>query len=326
MMYLEVVAGLVVLLFGGEALVRGAIGLAERLRLSKLVIGLTVVALGTSAPELVVCIEAALEGVPDIAIGNVVGSNIANVLLVLGLPALIYPINCSFDGPVRRNSAMMVLATLLLVAVGWTRELTAWEGAIFVLLLVAFIVYSYHQARLHGDRSPVALTEELETGTPTSFWLAAIFVGGGLVALAVGSNLLIDGAVEVAEAAGLSQTVIGLTLVAVGTSLPELATTIVAAWHRHGDVAVGNIVGSNMFNILGVMGVTALVAPVPVPQQILHFDAWVMLAVAVVMLLLVMYGRPIGRLVGCVFSVVYGAYVAAQFYGLSGVHPQVAGL
>lgn len=327
MMYLEVAGGLIVLLFGGEILVRGAISLAERLNIPKLIIGLTVVALGTSAPELVVSIEAALSGVPAIAVGNVVGSNIANVLLVLGLPALIYPVACACDGPIRRNAALMVGATILFVTLGWGREFVAWQGVLMLMLLCVFLYISYYHARRFGDSMAVELTEELEGGSPKSLWVANTFIVIGLIALPLGSSLLIDGAVSVAKTAGLSEAAIGVTLVALGTSLPELATSVMAAIHRHGEVALGNVVGSNLFNVLGIMGVTAIVTPVPVPDQILHFDFWILLAVTGLMFAFILRRRDIGRVAGVVCFSLYGAYVFAQLHGWSGIdHHAMAGM
>lgn len=327
MMYLEVAGGLIILLFGGEVLVRGAITLAERLNIPKLIIGLTVVALGTSAPELVVSVEAALSGAPAIAVGNVVGSNIANVLLVLGLPALIFPVNCACDGPIRRNAALMVGATILFVALGWGHEFVAWQGVVMLLLLCGFLYISYYHARRFGDSMAVELTEELEGGSPKSLWLANGFILTGLITLPLGSGLLVDGAISVAKTAGLSEAAIGVTLVALGTSLPELATSVMAAMHRHGDVALGNVVGSNLFNVLGIMGVTALVTPVPVPAQILHFDFWVLLGTTGLMFVFILRRREIGRVTGIICFALYGIYVFAQLHGWSGInHHAMAGM
>jgi cation:H+ antiporter len=249
----------------------------------------------------------------------VVGSNIANVLLVLGLPALIYPVSCDCEGPVRRNSMFMVGASLLFIGFGWTRQYELWHGLILVLLLCTFLFFSYQSARRTGDTTAIALTEELETGMPGSKAGSLVYVVVGIVVLPLGSALLIDGAVAVAQAAGLSQAVIGLTLVALGTSLPELATSVIAALHKEDDVAIGNVVGSNMFNILGIMGVTALVTPVPVAEQILHFDMWVMLAVATLLLVFAMRRQMIGRLIGALCFLGYASYITAQVYGWSGI-------
>lgn len=318
MMYLMVAGGLVLLLIGGEALVRAAVALANRLGVSKLVIGLTVVAFGTSAPELLVCVQAVLNGAPDIAIGNIVGSNIANVLLVVGAPALIAPFFCDRDA-MRREGVVMVAATLLFMVLAALDMISFWPGLIMLLLLFAFLYSAYRSARKTGGADVTEEVDELSEGIPDSLWVMALLLGLGMVGLLIGSNLLVEGAREIALAIGLSETAIGITLVALGTSLPELATSLVAAVRRHGDMAIGNVIGSNLFNILGIMGITAMVAPVPVAAQIVEFDLWVMLAAALVLFPLALMRIPVGRVAGIALLVAYGAYVAAQFAGLSGM-------
>lgn len=317
MMYLMVAGGLVILLVGGDVLVRGAVALAQRLGVPPLVIGLTVVAFGTSSPELVVCVKSAIAGVPEIAIGNVVGSNIANILLVLGVPAVIFPIACNAES-VRRDSAIMVGVSTLFVALCWTGLIQFWQGAIMLALLIGFLVRSYLSSR-NGDQTVEAIVDEIEgiAVRPHSMFVSSVLVLVGLVGLVAGSSLLVDGATGLARAAGIPEEVIGLTLVAIGTSLPELATSVVAAIRRHGDVAVGNVVGSNLFNILGIMGVTAMVRPIPVPDQFLSFDLWLMLASSVVLLLFVLRGASINRVAGSVLAVGYAIYLWALFHGVS---------
>ncbi len=320
MMYLQVAGGLIVLLIGGEILVRGAVSLAEQLGVTKLVIGLTVVAFGTSLPELVVCVQAALDGHPGIAVGNVVGSNIANILLVLGLPALFFPLFCDSPGA-RRDGTAMIIATLLFMLLCWFGLISRIQGALLVAMLLGYMYYSYQRAQRCGDELAEAMADEFEStaAIPRSSILSGLFVAVGLVALFFGSNLLIDGAVGIAKAVGLSDVVIGVTLVALGTSLPELAAAIVAALHRHGDVAVGNVVGSNLFNILGITGSTALITDVAVPEQIMRFDIWVMLLAALVVMPFILRHRPIGRFAGLFFVAAYGAYIVAQFNGISSI-------
>ncbi|PJK27829.1 calcium/sodium antiporter [Minwuia thermotolerans] len=318
MMYLMVAAGLILLLLGGEALVRAAVTLADRLGVSKLIIGLTVVAFGTSAPELLVCVQAVLEDAPAIAIGNIVGSNIANILLVVGAPALIAPFYCA-KSTMKREGTAMLGATLILIAFMALDSLRVWSGALLFALLLLFLYTAYRSARRSSAGSYAEEVEELSEGVPRSGVAIAALLVLGLAGLVAGSGLLVDGAREIALAAGLSETVIGITLVALGTSLPELATSIVAAMRRHGDVAIGNVIGSNLFNILGILGITAMVAPIPVPPQIMLFDVWVMLACAVVLFPLAFARLPVGRAAGAVFLLGYGAYVWAQFAGLSGM-------
>lgn len=318
MMYLMVAGGLVLLLIGGEALVRAAVALANRLGVSKLVIGLTVVAFGTSAPELLVCIQAVLNDAPDIAIGNIVGSNIANVLLVVGAPALIAPFFCDRDA-MRREGVIMVGATLLFMVLAWLDMIRFWPGLIMLLLLFAFLYSAYRSARKTGTSDVTGEVDDLAEGIPDSLAVMAALLALGVAGLLIGSNLLVEGARDIALAVGMSETAIGITLVALGTSLPELATSLVAAVRRHGDMAIGNVIGSNLFNILGIMGITAMVAPVPVAAQIVEFDLWVMLAAALVLFPLAMMRIPVGRVAGLVLLVAYGAYVAAQFAGISGM-------
>ncbi len=322
MMYLYVAAGLVLLLFGGEVLVRGTVALAERIGVSKMVIGLTVVAFGTSTPELVVCLEAALSGAPGIALGNVVGSNIANILLVLGLPAFVMPIVCDTKS-VRRDGLFMVFATLFFILIAWIGVIGSLQGAALVILLVGFFSYSYLRGRRLGSRAATAATEEIEHHMPHSLWLSLFFIALGFATLIGGSRLLIDGATDIAHILGLPDTVIGITIIAIGTSLPELATGVIAAMRGHGEVAVGNAIGSNLFNVLGIMGLTAIVTPVSVPDKILHFDLWVMLACALLLFPFALRNWPIGRTAGIVFVIAYVAYLNAQFYGMSGVHAMV---
>ncbi len=323
MSYLLVAVGFVVLLIGGEVLVRGTVSLAERLGISKLIIGLTVVSVGTSAPELFVCVKAAMEGYPGLALGNVVGSNIANILLVLGLPVAIYPLECDRRS-MRRDGALMILATMLFMLLSWFGVIGPLQGGLLLVLLIGYLSYSYVRARRIGFPTAAAATEEIEHHMPRAPWLSLAFIVAGIVALVLGSRFLVEGASDIARVMGVSDEVIGITLVAIGTSLPEVVTAIVAAVRRHGDVAIGNAVGSNLFNILGIMGTTAMVAPVPVPDKILHFDLWIMLLCALLVLLFAFRARPVGRATGAVFLVAYAIYAAAQFHGMSGLQAMAA--
>ena len=322
--YLQLVGGLVILLLGGDFLVRGAVALARRLGVSPLVIGLTVVAFGTSAPELIVSIEAALNGVPGLAIGNVVGSNVANVFLVLGAPALLFPIVCQAPS-LNRDVVVMIAASMLFVTFCWTGTLVAWQGAILVAVLLAFLINSYVSERDDGQGHAEYGEEFDGVGAfPQSVLVFLGLIVVGLAGLLFGSHILINGAVGAARAWGVSETVIGLTLVALGTSLPELATTIVAAVRKHGGIAVGNVVGSNMFNILGVMGVTSLIIPVRIPEQTLQFDLWVMMAAALVLLPFAIRQIPIGRGTGVLFSIAYVGFISIQYFGVPVLAPETA--
>lgn len=318
MMYLMVAGGLIVLLVGGDILVRGAVALAQRLGVTPLVIGLTVVGFGTSAPELVVSVNAALDKAPEIAIGNIVGSNICNVLLVLGLPALIYPIACNAGG-LRRDNGLMLLISFGFVLLCQTGSIGRVDGTIMLALLIGFLIWSYRNA-MRGDAGVDAIAEEIQdlAARTRSLSMSIALVLAGFVGLVVGAKLLVDGAVAIARAAGLSEAVIGLTLVAVGTSLPELATSLVAALRRQGDVAIGNVVGSNLFNILGIMGVTAIVRPVPVPVAFQTFDLWVMLGAGLLPLPFILRRTRIGHTTGALFLGLYALYVLALLEGFVG--------
>ena len=317
MVYLMVAVGLTLLLVGGDILVRGAVSLAEVLKLPHLVIGLSVVAFGTSAPELVVSLNAAIGGTPHLAIGNVVGSNIANVLLVLGLPAIIYPIACEATA-VRRDGMVMMAVTAGFILLCWSGQILLWHGVIMVALLIGYLYWSYVSARRSNitiDKDE--LTEGLDgvDARPQDWRLAAAFIVGGSAGLVIGAELLVDGAIVIAKNFGVSDAVIGLTLVALGTSLPELATSLVAAMRRHGEVAIGNVVGSNLFNILAVMGITAMVTPIPVPAQFIKTDLWVMMAAAVALAPFALRCKPIGRLPGLIFFLAYLVYILVLFRG-----------
>ena len=295
--------GLVGLLFGGEALVRGSVGIARRLAIAPLLIGLTVVGFGTSTPELLVSVDAALRGVPDIAIGNVVGSNIANILLIVGLSALVWPIRV-LGGTLRRDTGVMMAAALVLIPVFWLGAIGRLSGAVLVAGLIAYLVWAYRQP---GD----VVADEVGAPAPASILVSVLWVVGGLVALMVGARFLVDGAVSIARGYGVSEAFIGLTIVAVGTSLPELATSLIAALRRQSEIAIGNIVGSNIFNVFGILGVTAVIAPIPVAPRFLTFDLPVMIAVSLVLTGLLLTRPVIGRGVGVALLAGYAAYVLA---------------
>ena len=251
---LFVLGGLLGLVLGGEYLVRGAVALAQRVGLSPLVIGLTVVGFGTSAPELVTSVQAALLGAPDIALGNVVGSNIANILLILGLAAVIAPVAIS-GRSFARDGTVMLAASLLCLGTVLLGQVDRLAGGVALVGLAAYLIYTFR-----SDRSGAEPMEPLPDQAPS--WLALVWLLGGLLLTILSARFLITGAVALAQAVGLSEAVIGLTIVAVGTSMPELVTSVIAARRGQSDVALGNVVGSNIFNILGVLGITALIQPV----------------------------------------------------------------
>lgn len=302
------IAGMALLVVAGNALVKGAVGLAENLGISPLVIGLTVVAFGTSAPELFVSVQAALGGSPGIAVGNVVGSNIANVLLVLGLPALIAPIDPNQPG-LRRNLTAMLAVTLVALWLLSNGHIGRLEGLLMFAGLCAFIGWQVHTART-GAVVPASGDIHDEVGdVPHETRAIALYLAAGLVGLPIAAQLTVSGAVGIAERFGVSDAVIGLTVVAIGTSLPELATTLLAALKRSGAVAIGNVVGSNIFNIAGILGLTALIAPVPVDPRIVSIDMWVMLAVTVLVAGLGYARIAAGKAIGIAMLVAFVAYL-----------------
>ena len=306
------VGGLVALIVGAELLVRGASRLALSLGISPLVVGLTIVAFGTSSPELAVSVGAALEGRTDIAVGNVVGSNIFNVLFILGLSALITPLVVNAQ-IIRQEVPIMIGASLLLLAFGLDGRLSLLDCVLLLALLVTYTLFLVVQSR----RETRATRDEYDQVLLKSRWDAhwavqVLLVIAGLVLLVVGSNGLVQAATAFAKALGVSDLVIGLTIVAAGTSMPELATSVMAAVRKERDIAVGNIIGSNTFNILGCLGLTGLVAPggIPIAPSVLNFDLWVMLAVAFACLPVFVTGREIARWEGAVFLGYYAAYAA----------------
>jgi cation:H+ antiporter len=285
--------GLVLLAVGGELVVRGSVVVARKFGISELMIGLTLVGFGTSSPELAASVSAALAGSPGIAVGNVVGSNISNVLLIFALVAIIRPIPVD-PKALMRDGWVMLLATMLFLAVAIVLdEITRLTGALFLAALVAYVVFTYFAERKNG---PAAAMHEAEVGLhtppPTPLWLSLALAVGGLAMLVFGADLLVGSAKTIARAAGLSETIIGLTIVALGTSLPELVTSLMAALKGRSDVAFGAIIGSNIYNILGILGITALIQPIAIPVDLLGRD-WAALYVAT--LLVMMHANTGGK-------------------------------
>lgn len=306
--------GLIILLLAGDALVKGAVNLSLRLGVPALIVSLTIVAFGTSAPELLIAIKAVLENAPGIALGNVVGSNTANVLLVLGIPAMLAAMHTS-ECETRKTFLFMIFATFVFIALAF-RGVYDWIAALVLLGVLAFVLGdAFRQASAHRQAGKEAVQtdeddEEVEGADPDmSGLLISLFLILGLIGLPLGASLLVDNASTIARQYGVSDTVIGLTLVAVGTSLPELATTVMAALRRQADVALGNVIGSNMFNLLAIIGIAALVAPIPVDPAFLRFDMWVMLAASLILIPFVFYRVDISRLWGVILTTLYVAYV-----------------
>lgn len=310
------VLGLVILLLAGDALVRGAVNLSLRLGIPALIVSLTIVAFGTSAPELLISVSSVIEGVPGIALGNVIGSNTANVLLVLGIPALLSGLHTSHC-ETRRNYIYMMVATAVFILACFMSPITWVQGTVFLALLAYVLFRAFHEAKSHRQESKAAGADsgkdddlDLEGAEPgIAGWKIAVFLVLGLVGLPLGADLLVESSVNIARDFGVSETVIGLTLVAIGTSMPELATTVMAALRRQADVAVGNVIGSNMFNLLAIVGVTTYFGPLPVERGLLVFDIWVMLGASLLLLPFVFLKWDIGRFWGAVFSGLYIVYI-----------------
>lgn len=320
LLFLALVAGFVVLVVAGDLVVRGASALARRAGLPPLIVGLTVVAFGTSAPELFVSIQAVLANAPELAIGNIVGSNIANVLLVLGLPALFAPIVGGVTG-VTRNAVVGVAAAGLLIGLAYIDgALSRDEGAILLACLAAYLVWQWIRA-VRGAKDPQLKEflhiDEME-GLPGSWPKIWSFVMVGLIGLPIGGAIIVHSGVGLAEVYGVPKEFVGLTAVAIGTSLPELAATLVAALRRHTEVAIGNVLGSNIFNIFGVMGAASVAGTVTVPANFFTYDFWVMLASAIVLVILAGTRSPVGRRMGAGFLLAYITYIAflARIEGL----------
>lgn len=310
---LQIIAGLALLVLGGEALVRGAVSIAKRLDIPTIVIGLTIVSFGTSAPELVVSTLAAMSGHPDIAIGNVLGSNIANILLVLGPTAIVCPILVKPD-VIKRELILVLIVSALFVVFALDGSISQLEGGLFLVILCLYYFDLYRNVTRGGDAELQAeIEEEVSISLPLIKALPLTVAAG--VALVFGADILVDGASELARLMGISEGVIALTVIAIGTSAPELVTSLVAAWHKHSDIAVGNVIGSNLFNILGVIGVTASIQPISVAQKFLDFDFWFMLGVAAVLVPVMRSGYKISRREGVILLLAYVAYTAYQYMG-----------
>lgn len=326
------VGGLVLLVLGGELLVRGSVRVAERFGVSPLLIGLTLVGFGTSTPELVTSVQAAMIGSSGIAVGNIVGSNLANLLLIVGVSALIFPLAIQ-SSALKRDGLFVVGTAVLLLGVGLTVGLNRIAGVAFVLLLVGYMVYAYRQERVLAPDSAdhtaafdrAEATEQIDPGLRPRVpepggivaWLVPIVMAlAGLAIIIIGGGLLVDAAVDLARMIGMSEVVIGLTIVAVGTSMPEMVTSVVAAFKRQPDVAFGNILGSNIYNVLGIGGLTALIAPTDIPPEMVRFDIPLMIGASLLLLVFARSGGRMSRLEGGIFLLLYAAYVGWLIAGV----------
>jgi len=324
------VLGITFLVVGAESLVRGASKLAASAGVSPLVVGLTVVAFGTSSPELAVSTHAAFTGEADIAVGNVVGSNIFNILFILGLSAMIAPLAVA-QQLIRLDIPIMVGASALLLALGMDGRIGRLDGTLLFAMIVAYTVFLIRRSRQESRAVLEEYEREYAVGeeekTPRAWRVDLAYVLGGMAGLVLGSRWLVDGAVRVAQDLGVDELTIGLTIIAIGTSLPELATSVVASLRGERDIAVGNVVGSNIFNILAVIGLAGLISPagIPVSFEVLRFDVPVMLMVALASAPALVSGMVIQRWEGCLFLAYYLAYLAHLVFAASG-HSALPGL
>ena len=308
--------GLVLLLIAGDFLVRGAVNLSLRLGIPALIVSLTIVAFGTSAPELLISISAIDEGVPGLALGNVIGSNTANVLLVLGVPAIISTLHV-IDNSTRSSYLQMIGATILFVLLA-QRGVFDWIAGLILLAALAMVLgHAFYHAMCHrrdaqsGECEPQD-AEDVEGADPSlPWWKIIAFLVAGLIGLPLGADLLVDSSTNIAREFGVSETIIGLTLVALGTSLPELATTVMASLRRQADVAFGNVIGSNMFNLLAIVGISSLIGDLPMEEDLLEFDLWVMAGVSLLLGVFVLKRIDITRIWGVGLLGLYVAYIAS---------------
>ncbi len=306
MSFLLLAVGILLLYVGGEFLVRNATALATRLDISPLVIGLTVVAFGTSAPELAATLASVFNGAPELATGNVVGSNSANIGLILAAAALVFPLYAS-KLFLRRDFPVMLAVSLILVPVLLDGVVSRLEGGILVTLLISYLVYL-----IKFDPKQIA-SDEPSTEVKSAVWQSLSLLSIGVVLLVLGARALVTGAIDIASSFGVPEEVIGLTFVAFGTSLPELASSIVAASKKQGDIILGNILGSNIFNVLAILGITALVKPINQNFAAISTDIYIMLGFSFVLLPLVLIFKRFGRVSGALLITAYISYIAYLF-------------
>jgi len=299
--------GLFLLLISGDFLVKGAIQLSNRLGVSALLVSLTVVAFGTSAPELIVAIKATLSGSPGLALGNVVGSNIANILLVLGLPTLIVGLQNNI-ADTKRSFGLMIVASLLFIVFGMSGSFSWIYGILLLSLLAFFLLDTFRQ---NSEKPLDNDSLEIQQRKPHSWWTIICFLILGVLGLPIGADILVTNASALAKGYGVSDAVVGLTLVAIGTSLPELATTFIAVVRKKAEVVLGNLIGSNIFNLLAIIGITSLISPIPVDPIFIKFDFWIMLGASLLIAPFIFLNIKFNRLSGFLFVALYISYLTA---------------
>ncbi|MEZ7886594.1 MAG: cation:H+ antiporter [Saprospiraceae bacterium] len=306
--YLLLILGLAVLIFGGDLLVKGASGIALKLNMDPMVVGLTVVSLGTSAPELVVSIKSALNGNPDIAMGNVVGSNIANLGLVLAITAIVFPIAVNRK-VLRIDWPVMVFFAALAFIFGLDNLITRFEGGVLLVTLVVYIYKLLQRGKSHPDNGDIEIDTDAEK---ESMMKLILLLFGGMVALYLGSEWFLGGAIDIGRSFNLSESVIGVTIVAFGTSAPELAASVIAAYRKETDIALGNLLGSNIFNIGAVLGTTSIISPLVIDAKIMNIDILWMLGIAVILFPLMVFKKKLSLLSGIILFSLYCIFIYSQ--------------
>lgn len=301
---LMIISGIVLLFIGGELLIKGAVSLAYKLGLSNILVSAVIIGFGTSMPEMTVSLSAALENAPAITIGNVIGSNIANILLILGISSILSPI-CIDKTSVYQDMIFMLLATFALIIISLFKEIGFVIGLMMFSTLILYITCSYIRDKNTTNNNKQNLVPKLPINTLKS----SIYCCIGLILLVIGAYILVKGASSVARNFGVSEFVIGVTIVAVGTSLPELATAIIASYHKHNDIIIGNILGSNIFNILFILGVTSMIIPIPMDELFTSIDIWLMCFVTCWLSLYLFTGKTIGRISSALMLGVYLMYI-----------------
>lgn len=315
MNYLMVLTGLMMLIVGGELLIRGAMSAANKLNVSPFLSGLVIVGFGTSMPELIVSVNAILNNSPAVALGNIIGSNIGNIGLIIGTCGLIAPLAFK-QSALKRDAIVMLGAVSLLIVVGFSGEFSILSGLVMISALLGYLGFTIYKEnnqknasqKLHQDEG-----KELQS-KPHKTWLVVLSILFGLVFLMLGAQWFVEGATVIATQLGVSEALIGLTLVAIGTSLPEFTISIMAVLRKHMDVAVGNVVGSNIFNILGILGVSSLISPIPFDGRFVIFDQWALLLITVVLALFLLFGHSISKTKGMFLLFFYVVYVALGYY------------
>ena len=315
MNYLMVFAGLVMLISGGELLIRGAMSAANKLHISPFLSGLIIVGFGTSMPELIVSVNAVLNNNPNIALGNIIGSNIGNIGLILGVCGLISPLAFK-QSALKRDAIVMLSAVLLLILIGFTGQFSILSGVVMICALFAYLGFTiYKENNLDSPSHELHRDEGKEIqNKPQKTWLVILSIGLGLGFLMLGAQWFVTGATVIATDLGVSEALIGLTLVAIGTSLPEFTISLMAVLRKHMDVAVGNVVGSNIFNILGILGVSSLISPITFTGRFANFDQWTLLFISLVLTLYLLFSHTITRSKSTFLLGLYIVYVALGYY------------